>query len=405
MAVQNIISLVLISLLICIPRHVEAALQPVNFGSFIRSATFSVAEEMGFFTENNLNVSYLQIPNSTFAYANLLSGGYDILNGQIDNDVNLRFNFNESITVLGQTDGGSDLVLASINSITSVFDLKGKSIMVDSPVSGYSYILQKILSLYGLTVANGDFTLQTVGGTPLRYAALTSGSLPNGSTAFATILTYPFTAMGQELATNPVNILARISDFVSPYSSRELAIPSSTLNSTTKLPLITTFYKSFYEANLFLQNTFNKPCVITSLMTNLKISMTTAENEYLAATNNLTGETMPELDDFSVSPQGILNIIDLRNQFGGFPNLSTGFDFVDALVPGPNNLVDYSVQSTVLQMVEANGSNITCPSATNTASAAATGSASTTAATSDGGKVDVGLFVVLGVGVFVAFLI
>lgn len=144
MALYNGFSLVFATLLICILKHVEAALQPVNFGSFIRSATFSVAEEMGFFTENNLNVSYLQIPNSTFAYANLLAGGYDILNGQIDNDVNLRFNFNESITVLGQTDGGSDLVLASINNITSVFDLKGKTLMVDSPLSGYALLQRNI---------------------------------------------------------------------------------------------------------------------------------------------------------------------------------------------------------------------------------------------------------------------
>lgn len=263
----------------------------------------------------------------------------------------------------------------------------------------YSYALRKILSLYGMSEFE-DYTLQTVGGTPLRYAALTSGSLPNGSAAFAAILTYPFTAMGQELTNNPLNILARISDFISPYASRELAIPSSTLNSTTKLPLVTTFYKSFYEANVFLQNASNKPCVISSLMTNLNISMTTAENEYLAATNNLTGETMPELDNFSVSPQGILNIIDLRSQFGGFPNISADFDFVDALAPGPNNLIDYSVQSAVLQMVETNASNITCPSATSAVSSTATGTSTTSGGTR---KTSVGL-VMLGAGIFVSCL-
>jgi len=382
----------------------KAALQPVNFGSFIHSATYSIAQEMGFFTANNLSVTYLQVPNSTSAYATLLSGGYDILNGQIDNDINLRFNLNESITVLGQTDGGSDLVLASVNNITSIQQLRGKTLMVDSPVSGYSYVLRKILSLNGLNEQNGDYSLQTVGGTPLRYAALTAGQLPNGSEAFATVLTYPFTAMGQELATNPVNILARISDFVQPYSSRELAIASSTLNSTTKLPLVTSFYKAFYEANLFLQNPLNQPCVLTSLASDLNISSVLAANEYLAATNNLTGETLPEADNFEVSQQGILNIIDVRSQFDGFTT-PPDFDFVAALVPGANNLIDYSVQQAVLQQVAAgNGSNITCPSAL-ASTPNATGSGSSATGTSGAERLGVSGLVVVVAGMLVACLL
>lgn len=57
--------------------------------------------------------------------------------GTIDNAVNLRFNQNASLTVVGQVDGGSDLVLAGACGVNSVEDLRGKPLMVDSPASGY----------------------------------------------------------------------------------------------------------------------------------------------------------------------------------------------------------------------------------------------------------------------------
>lgn len=98
-----------------------------------------------------MDVVYEQVPNSTYAYAQVLNGGYDILTGTIDNAVNLRLNSNENVTVLGQLDQGPGLALASISSITTVQGLQGKPLIVDSPVSGYAYLLRKILSTYGYT--------------------------------------------------------------------------------------------------------------------------------------------------------------------------------------------------------------------------------------------------------------
>ena len=60
---------------------------------------------------------------------------------------------------LGQLDQGPDLVIASVPSITSIEDLKGKTLMVDSGTSGYAYLLRKVLSLYGLTLGT-DYAFQ-----------------------------------------------------------------------------------------------------------------------------------------------------------------------------------------------------------------------------------------------------
>ena len=107
-----------------------------NYGAFTQTATYSIANQLGFFTAYGINVNYKQVPNSTFAYAEVLNGGYDLLTGTIDNAVNLRFNSKRNVTVLGQLDQGTDLVIASIPNITTFEHLRGKPLIVDSPVSG-----------------------------------------------------------------------------------------------------------------------------------------------------------------------------------------------------------------------------------------------------------------------------
>jgi hypothetical protein len=105
---------------VCLALPVMAAPDTVRFGGFTQTATFSVASQLGFFNHNNLNVTFLQIPNSTFGYAQILNGGYDFLTGTIDDAVNLRFNSNKNLTVLGHLDAGPDLTIASVHNITSI---------------------------------------------------------------------------------------------------------------------------------------------------------------------------------------------------------------------------------------------------------------------------------------------
>ena len=164
MAVPAFFPFVIISsillLLSCAYAQPAAPLTTIQYGAFTKTATYSIANSLNYFKQVGLDVQYQQIPNSTFGYAQLLNGGYDVLTGTIDNAVNLRFNSLKPVTVLGQLDGGANLVIASIPNIKSIEDLRGHPIIVDSPVSGYAYVLRKVLSLYGLRLENGDYTFQ-----------------------------------------------------------------------------------------------------------------------------------------------------------------------------------------------------------------------------------------------------
>lgn len=136
---------------------VVSALDTVTYGAFTQTATYSIANQSGAFTDVGLDVTFVPVPNSTYAYAQVSNGGYDILTGTIDNAVNLRFNSNSSVALIGQLDQGPDLTLASIPNMTSVDELRGKPLIVDSLVSGYAYLLRKILQSYGLLLENGDY--------------------------------------------------------------------------------------------------------------------------------------------------------------------------------------------------------------------------------------------------------
>ncbi|EHK42643.1 hypothetical protein TRIATDRAFT_320017 [Trichoderma atroviride IMI 206040] len=336
-------ALVLASIVVC-----SQALDTVQYGAFIATATYSVANQLGFFAENGLNVVYSQVPNSTAAFASILNGEYDILTATVDNALNYRFNQNQNVTVIGQLDQGPDLVLASIPSITSVEQLKGKPIIVDSPVSGYAYLLQDVLSAYGLSLANGDYYFMTVGGTPQRYSALVNQVLPNGTAVYATILTYPFTVEGEALSAEETpNILARISDVIAPVTSSAFTIRQSSLSNKTEAALLTRFMASMHAANRFLLNPKNKACSIQALAKQLGVSQAVASQEYASATNPVSGEISPPLNDFTVNQTGIMNDVAVRNKFGGF-TVPSGFNFTEALIPGTGKLIDYSIKNAAV---------------------------------------------------------
>ncbi|UKZ84406.1 uncharacterized protein TrAFT101_000317 [Trichoderma asperellum] len=324
------------------------ALDTVQYAAFLATATYSVANQLGFFTENGLNVIYNQVANSSAAFASILNGEYDILTATVDNALNYRFNQNQNVTVIGQLDQGPDLVLASIPSITSVEQLKGKPIIVDSPVSGYAYLLQDVLAANGLSLANNDYYFMTVGGTPQRYSALVNEVLPNGTAVYATILTYPFTVESEALPSGEApNILARISDVVAPVTSSAFTIRESSLSSTVETAILTRFMASMHAANKFLLNPKNKACSIQALAKQLGVSQAVAIEEYASATNPVSGEISPPLNDFTVNQTGIMNDVNIRNKFGGF-KVPSDFNFTAALVPGTGKLIDYSVKAAAI---------------------------------------------------------
>ncbi|ETS74346.1 hypothetical protein PFICI_14212 [Pestalotiopsis fici W106-1] len=326
------------------------ALDTIQYGAFLQTATYSVANQLGYFVANGLNVVYNQVPNSTAAFQSILSGQYDILTATVDNALNYRFNQAQNVTVLGQLDQGPDLVLASVPNITDISQLKGKPIIVDSPSSGYAYLLQNSLAANGLFLNASDYYFMTVGGTAARYSALVNGVLPNGTVVYATILTYPFTVEGEALPQGSApNILARISDTVAPITSSAFTVGEANIEDPSESSLVVRFLAAMYGANQFLQNSANSACSIGAIEAQLGLSQDVATTEYASVVNSLTGEISPG-GNFTVSQEGIMNDFAIRQKFGGFASLPANFDVDEALAPGPGKLIDYTLRDAAVAL-------------------------------------------------------
>ncbi len=183
----------------------------------------------------------------------------------------------------------------------------------------------------------------------IRYADLVNGTLPNGTAVYATILTYPFTSEASVVpAAKRPNILASIVDFIQPFSSSAFTIREAALSNSTQRTLGRQFMSAMYAANLYLADASNQNCSIKSIATQLNVSTAAAASAYKSATDPLTGETSSPGGNFTVNRQGLLNVIDVRSQFDGFTNVTAGFNYAGAIIPGSSQLIDYSLRDEAL---------------------------------------------------------
>ena len=323
----------------------------VQYGAFTQTATYSIANQLGYFDKAGLNVVFNQIPNSPDGFAAIQNGTYDVLTATIDNDVNFVFNQGADITVLGQLDQAADLVLASVPNVTCISQLKGKSLIVDAATSGFAFILRDILAQNGLNYP-ADYSLIPVGGTNIRFNYLTAGSMPNGTAVFATILVYPFTGYLRQVdnATRP-NVLARASSFgdLNPLSSSAFTVATATIdqNSTRHEP-VTRFLAAMLAANQFLADSANSGAAVNAISSQLQVDTTIAQVEYAAATDPNTGEiATQQAGIFNVNTQGLTNVINVRNKFGGLTQDVTVVT-AEATTPGPGQMIDYSLRDEAL---------------------------------------------------------
>ena len=173
-----------------------------------------VAADKGFFAANGVEVRVTPTPNSVFQVQGLVAGKFDIAISAIDNVVAYQEGQGEAelpttpdlFAFMGGQYGALRLVAA--REIEAIGGLKGKSLAVDAATTGYAFVLRKILQRAGL--AEGDYTLERLGGTAARAEALMQGKTS------ATILTTPL-----EIAPESKGFrrLANAVDALGPYQA------------------------------------------------------------------------------------------------------------------------------------------------------------------------------------------
>ena len=173
-----------------------------------------VGMEKGFFAQNGVELTVTPTPNSVFQMQNLAAGKFDIAFSTVDNVV--AYDEGQGEAPLAETPdffafmGGQygAVRLVAQPDITSIADLKGKSLAVDAATTGYAFVLRKILQKAGL--GENDYQLERLGGTAQRAQALMEGKTA------ATILTTPLEIVPEGRG---YKRLANAVDAIGPYQA------------------------------------------------------------------------------------------------------------------------------------------------------------------------------------------
>ncbi|HSV16796.1 MAG TPA: ABC transporter substrate-binding protein [Casimicrobiaceae bacterium] len=133
------------------------------------------AQEKGFFRDSGVEVNLTPTPGSVFQMVNLIDGKFDIAMTAVDNLIAYREGQGEDpkvgpdlVAVMGADQGF--LKLVSVPEVTTIGQLRGKTVSVDARTTGYAFVLFELLERGGLR--EPDFKVDRAGGVLQRFQAL-----------------------------------------------------------------------------------------------------------------------------------------------------------------------------------------------------------------------------------------
>lgn len=280
----------------------------LRIGVFAQSIPAMAAVSEGFYADYNLTVEYLQVSSSTQQFEYLRDGLYDIVMTSPDNVANYRLN---SSNALGATidqiaflglDNAQKLALVTQPGISSPSELAGKVIAVDSPSSGFAYVIYEILAQYGLQ-RDVDYTVLPVGGVYQRYVGLLNGDFD------ATLLSNGFETRAENAG---YPLFDTVSDIADPYLGLVAAAKTSWLNTNRDVAL--RFSKAYIKGVRWSLDPANRDEAIQLLMTNQGLTQSLAEQFYdLQAAPGVGNIAEAEIDR-----EALYSVLVLRDKYNGF---------------------------------------------------------------------------------------
>jgi len=284
----------------------------IRLSYFSKSPVVAMAQTHGFFAAENLTVAETQTSSSPTIFRNLRDGAQDIILTQSDNVFNYRLNPSnplggtfDAVIFMG-TDWGNGASLMARPEFTTVESLRGKRVGVDSPNSGFAFVLYGIMRAHGLE-KGVDYTVVVTGGTPGRYADLIN---PVDSTRKfdATILNsgYQFRAAEQGM-----NTLGGIRDAQDPFMGGSAVALQSWLDAHPDVAV--RFIRAYLKGQRYVLDPANKAEVLAWLTADAG-SATVAEKSYEVLVT--AGDGL--IPNGELDREGLYGTASLRSSFGGF---------------------------------------------------------------------------------------
>lgn len=264
-----------------------------------------VGQSQGLFARRGLNVEILNTPNSDVLRDGLAKGDHQLVVAGVDNAVAMKEDGHDIGILIGGDSAFNSLFVKP--EIRSWADLRGKTLIVDSPRTAYAIAGYRMLELNGLP--RGSYEVKPTGGTFARYELML-----RDPTAHASMLNPPFSLQAED---NGLRKLADLTEVLGPYlgnagwAMREW--------SRRNADVVTRYLAAYVEAIRFMLAPQNEAATVGIIAERLRLQPDMARRNLALLTNPRSGSAVDGRFDLD----GFRNVLQIRaaalGTWGGTP--------------------------------------------------------------------------------------
>ncbi len=237
----------------------------------LNSLPIFVAQEKGFFTQENLFVEAVLLGASTRSIPALVGGSVHISASSAMTTIR-AIEKGAALRIVGGLVNGPTYDLISLPKYKSIKELKGTTIGATGLLTSDTVAMKEMLKAHGLEYPR-DYGMLAIGGTTERWAALQSGNIA------ATILNPPYTFAAEEAG---YANLGSIVKYVPDFTQTVVNVRAGWANE--KKPVLVRFMKAILKAERWIYN--QKEDTVRIIAKKLKFSEKYSEGSWRYFTEN-----------------------------------------------------------------------------------------------------------------------
>lgn len=296
-------------------------MENLTIGVFGATAPMLAGRALNFFEQEGVVVTWDRVRSSTQQFLDLASGKYDLVETAFDNVIFYALSAANAthrrlpVKAFASLDGGMDLGVSTRGGVSGFEDLRGGSVSVDAPHTGYAFVLYELLEQNGL-VRGRDYNVVEHGAIAKRYEQLLQGR------ADATLLNYGYETLA---ALQGCGRLARSRDHLFPYLGSVLAALDNVIDE--RAAALQAFLTAYRRALDYVTKPSHWPAVTAQISHGRNID----ESDAKVVLRSELSDVGLSRDVDHIDPEAASTVIRLRMKNGGL-ELPTGKNQTAGLV-------------------------------------------------------------------------
>jgi ABC-type nitrate/sulfonate/bicarbonate transport system substrate-binding protein len=264
-----------------------------------------VGQAQGFFAKRGLSIEILNTPNSDVLRNGLAAGNHQLVVAGVDNAVAMQTDGHDIGILIGGDSAFNAMYVKP--EIRTWSDLRGKTLIVDSPRTAYAIAAYRMLEMNGLP--RGSYEVKPTGGTFARFELML-----NDPTAHASMLNPPFSLQAEDRG---IRRLTTLTEVLGPYlgnagwAMREW--------SRRNPDVVTRYLAAYVEGIRFMLAPANADATIGILAERLRLQPAMARRNLALLTDPRSGSAVDGRFDL----EGFRNVLKIRAEtlgtWGGTP--------------------------------------------------------------------------------------